>query len=172
MWTNSLPATSATLAVAAAGEDWASGVLASLAAGERKFRDGTILFYGSFSLLTEDLSFSLPAETGDPPDFATLAAEYEAVLAGPPPGLPPDRGAEFEIVFARKTDGTWRLCQDFRGLPAITQRSVELLSHVDQLICETRGSRFFSKLDLASASDQDSRGGPIQDFLQGPWRPI
>ena len=60
-------------------------------------RDGTALFYGSFSLLTEDLSFSLPAETGDPPDFATLAAEYAAVLAGPPPGLPPDRGAEFEL---------------------------------------------------------------------------
>ena len=60
-------------------------------------RDGTALFYGSFSLLTEDLSFSLPVEMGDPSDFAALAAEYAAVLAGPPPGLPPDRGAEFEL---------------------------------------------------------------------------
>ncbi len=76
--------TSATLAVAAAGEDWASGVLASLAAGERVLRDGTARFYGSISLLTEDLSFSLPAETVDFQDFATLAAEYAAVLAGPP----------------------------------------------------------------------------------------
>ncbi len=159
---------------------------------------GTALFYGSFSLLTEDLSFSLPDETGDYPDFATLAAEYAAVLAGPPPGLPPDRGAEFElridtgdrpmtqsrpmkrlsesqseleecrqqitqllnngwivpsrashdasIVFARKADGTWRFCQDFQGLNAITQRSVtvEPLPLVDQLVDETRGSRFFS----------------------------
>ena len=55
------------------------------------------------------------------------------------------------IVFARKADGTWRFCQDFRGLNAITQRSVEPLPHVDQLVDETRGSRFFSKLDLASA---------------------
>ncbi len=67
------------------------------AAGKRVLRDGTALFYGSFSLLTEDLSFSLPGETWDPPDFAALAAEYAAVLAGPPPGLPPDRGAEFEL---------------------------------------------------------------------------
>jgi hypothetical protein len=97
LWTSPLPGTSATLAVAAAGEDWASGVLASLAEGERVLRDGTALFYGPFSLLTKDLSFSLPAETGNHPDFATLAAEYAAVLACPPPGLPPDRGAEFEL---------------------------------------------------------------------------
>ncbi len=92
-----LPGTSATLAVAAAGEDWASEVLASLAAGERSLRDGTALFYGSFGLLTEHLSsgaLSLPAETGDPPDFATLAAEYAAVLASPPSGLQNDRGAK------------------------------------------------------------------------------
>ncbi len=61
LWTPTLPGTPAFLAVVAAGEDWASGVLASLAAGERVLRDGTALFYGSFSLLTEDLSISLPA---------------------------------------------------------------------------------------------------------------
>ena len=123
------------------------------------------------------------------------------MLAGPPPGLPPDRGPAFElrietgshpmprsrpmkrwsqgeldecrkqvaflldqgwivpscashaasVVFARKADGTWRFCQDYRGLNAITQRSVEPLPHVDQLVDETRGARFFTKLDLASA---------------------
>jgi len=57
-------------------------------------------------------------------------------------------------VFARKADGSWRFCQDFRGLNAITQRSVEPLPHVDQLVDETRGARFFSKLDLASAYHQ------------------
>jgi hypothetical protein len=61
LWTPPLPGTSATLAVAAVGEDWASSVLASLAAGEHVLRDGTALFYGSFSLLIEDLSFSLLA---------------------------------------------------------------------------------------------------------------
>ena len=55
------------------------------------------------------------------------------------------------VVFARKADGTWRFCQDYRGLNAITQRSVEPLPHVEQLVDETRGARFFSKVDLASA---------------------
>jgi hypothetical protein len=127
------------------------------------------------------------------------------VLGGPPPGLPPDSGQDFElrietgshpmprsrpmkrwsqgdldecrkqvatlldrgwivpsrashaasVVFARKPDGTWRSCQDYRGLNAITQRSgsVEPQPHVEQLVDETRGARFrvFSKLDLESA---------------------
>ena len=59
------------------------------------------------------------------------------------------------VVFARKADGTRRFCQDYRGLNAITQRSrsVEPLPHVDQLVPgdETRGARFFTKLDFAMA---------------------
>ena len=55
------------------------------------------------------------------------------------------------VVFARKPDGTWRFCQDYSGLTVITQRSVEPLPHVDQLVDETRGARFFTKLDLAMA---------------------
>jgi hypothetical protein len=42
-------------------------------------------------------AFILPAEDGDSPDAAALIAEYGDVLAGPPPGLPPDRGPEFEL---------------------------------------------------------------------------
>ena len=55
------------------------------------------------------------------------------------------------VVFARKPDGTWRFCQDYHGLNAITQRSVEPLPHVDQLVDETLGAPSFSKLDFASA---------------------
>ena len=55
------------------------------------------------------------------------------------------------VVFARKPDGTWRFCQDYCGLNAITQQSVEPLPHVYQLVDETRGARFFTKLDLAMA---------------------
>ena len=175
-----------------------------MAAFGRQLLDATCLFLGHLTLHSEDVSFSLPAEESDPPEFGALAAEYAEVLAGPPPGLPPDRGPEFElridtgdhpmprsrpmkrlsqgeldecrqqiatlldhgwivpsrashaasIVFARKADGSWRFCQDFRGLNAITQRSVEPLPHVDQLVDETRGARYFSKLDLASAYHQ------------------
>jgi hypothetical protein len=56
------------------------------------------------------------------------------------------------VVFARKpVYGTWRCCQDYRRLNAITQRSVEPLPHVDQLVDETLGAPSFSKLDFASA---------------------
>ena len=55
------------------------------------------------------------------------------------------------VVFARKPDGTWRFCQDYRWLNAITQRSVEQLPHMDQLVDETRGAKFFTKMDLAMA---------------------
>jgi hypothetical protein len=74
------------------------------------------------------------------------------------------------VVFARKPDGSWRFCQDFRGLNAITQRSVEPLPHVGQLVDETRGARFFTKLDLAMGHGlhavPDPRGGPVQDVVQ------
>ena len=178
--------------------DLAATVLVSLAETVPVLSDGTYLILGHFSLRRV---LFLPAEERDPPEFVALAAEYADVLAGPPPGPPPDWGSEFElridtgnhpmprsrpmtrlsqgeldecrqqiallldhgwivpsrashatsIVFARKADGSWRFSQDFRGLNAITQRSVEPLPHADQLVDETRGAHFFSKLDLASA---------------------
>ena len=53
------------------------------------------------------------------------------------------------MVFARKLDGSWLICEDCRGLNAIT--AVEPLQHIDALLDGTRGSRFFTKLDLASS---------------------
>ena len=47
-----------------------------------------------------------------------------------------------------------RFCQDYRGINAIAQPSVVLVPHVDQLVDETRGARFFSKLDLALSYHQ------------------
>ena len=52
------------------------------------------------------------------------------------------------VVFGRKPDGSWRICYDYRGLNAITRPAVE--PHIDALLDGTRGSRFFTKLDLAS----------------------
>ena len=48
------------------------------------------------------------------------------------------------VVFARKPDGSWRICYDYRGLNAITRPAVEPLPHIDALLDGTRGSRFFS----------------------------
>ena len=58
------------------------------------------------------------------------------------------------MVFARKPDGTWRICYDYRGLNAITRPAIEPLPHVDVLLAGTRGSSFFTKLDLASSYHQ------------------
>jgi len=58
------------------------------------------------------------------------------------------------VVFARKPDGSWRICYDYRGLNAITRPAVEPLPHIDALLDNTRGSRFFTKLDLASSYHQ------------------
>ena len=58
------------------------------------------------------------------------------------------------VVFARKPDGSWRICYDYRGLNAITRPAVEPLPHIDALLAGTRGSCFFTKLDLASSYHQ------------------
>ena len=60
------------------------------------------------------------------------------------------------VVFARMpdSDGTWRICCDYRGLNAITRPAVEPLPHIDALLDGTRGSCFFTKLDLASSYHQ------------------
>ena len=81
------------------------------------------------------------------------------------------------VVFARKTDGTWRFCQDYRWLNAITRRLVELLLHVDQLVDETRGTRFFPNLDLTMAYSAlnavpHPEGGSLQDVVPRPQQPV
>jgi hypothetical protein len=42
------------------------------------------------------------------------------------------------VVFARKPDGSWRICYDYRGLNAITRPAVEPLPHIDALLDATR----------------------------------
>ena len=58
------------------------------------------------------------------------------------------------VVFARKPDGTWRICYDYRGLNAISRPAVEPLPHIDALLDGTRGSCFFTKLDLSQSYHQ------------------
>ena len=63
-------------------------------------------------------------------------------------------GHAASVVFARKPDGSWRICYDYRALNALTRPAVEPLPHIDALLDSTRGSRFFTKLDLASSYHQ------------------
>jgi hypothetical protein len=61
-------------------------------------------------------------------------------------------GHAASVVFARQPDGTWRICYDYRGLNAISWPAVEPLPHIEALLDGTRGSCFFTKLDLASGT--------------------
>ena len=61
-------------------------------------------------------------------------------------------GHAVSVVFARKPDGSWRICYDCRGLNAITRPAGEPLPHVDALL--DGGSRWSSKLGPASSYHQ------------------
>ena len=63
-------------------------------------------------------------------------------------------GHAASVVFARKPDGSWRICYDYRGLNAITEPQVEPLPHIDALLDETRGAQWFTKFDLAQGYHQ------------------
>lgn len=58
------------------------------------------------------------------------------------------------ILFVKKKDGTPRMCIDYRGLNARTQRNRYPLPLVDTCLDRIHGARFFSKFDLKSGFHQ------------------
>jgi hypothetical protein len=57
-------------------------------------------------------------------------------------------------LFAKKPDGSLRLCLDYRALNAITVKDKTPVPHADDLINHTAKAKIFSKLDLRSAFHQ------------------
>ena len=86
---------------AAATAVWAADTLAGLADTGTTLSDGTQLLVGHVAFAAEGPAFTLPLDDGDPPDLAVLAGEYANVLAGPPPGLPPDRALRLSFALRR-----------------------------------------------------------------------
>jgi hypothetical protein len=58
------------------------------------------------------------------------------------------------ILFARKADGSLRLCVDYRALNAITIKDRGPLPRMDELFDHLHGARYFTSLDLWSGYHQ------------------
>ena len=52
------------------------------------------------------------------------------------------------VLFARKKDGSLRLCIDYRALNNITLKDKYLLTRIDELLDNTAGAEYFTKMDL------------------------
>jgi len=52
------------------------------------------------------------------------------------------------VLFARKKDGTWRLCIDYRALNKITIKDKFPLPRAEDLFDQVHGSKYFTKIDL------------------------
>ena len=58
------------------------------------------------------------------------------------------------VLFARKKDGTMRMCIDYRALNNITQKDKYPLPRIDEMLDNMAGAEFFTKLDLQQGYHQ------------------
>ncbi|XP_057506656.1 uncharacterized protein LOC130789864 [Actinidia eriantha] len=99
------------------------------------------------------MPISAPAYRMAPAELKELKTQIEDLLSkgfirpsASPWGAP--------VLFAKKKDGSLRLCIDYRKLNRVTIKNKYPLPRIDDLLDQLRGSKCFSKIDLRSGYHQ------------------
>ena len=67
-------------------------------------------------------------------------------------------------VIARKANGTYRMCIDYRRLNLVTKKHAHPIPNIDSLLDKFKNARYISKIDMTSAFLQISIDEEIRDF--------
>ncbi|KAL0407296.1 UNVERIFIED_CONTAM: RNA-directed DNA polymerase [Sesamum latifolium] len=110
------------------------------------------------------LAFIIDARVGPTKlEDIPIVREFPDVFPDDLPGPPPDREIEFEasvspwgapVLFVKKTDGSLRLCIDYREFNKLTVKNKYPLPRIDDLFDQLKGAQVFSKIDLRSGYHQ------------------
>ena len=58
------------------------------------------------------------------------------------------------VILAKKKDGTWRMCVNYKGLNKLIILNSHPFPHYDDLIDRLQSPRYFTKIDLHTGYDQ------------------